>query len=90
MESQSRWRVCQLYNMTTDRCVRDMLFWLITRDTMYQHQWIDAVKELKEEENIVVPSTFPRQLEKREVFHTFLIFQWKTKVPLADRYLDQA
>ncbi len=70
-ESQGRLQVCRLYEMTDDRGVRDMLSWLIARDTMHQNQWIAAIKELEAKENIIVPSTFPRNLEKREVSHAF-------------------
>ncbi|HZG71298.1 MAG TPA: manganese catalase family protein, partial [Chondromyces sp.] len=35
----------------------------------HQNQWIAAIAELEAKENIVVPSTFPRHLEKREVSH---------------------
>lgn len=66
-ESQGRLQVCRLYEMTNDRGVKDMLSWLIARDTMHQNQWIAAIKELEAKENVVVPSTFPRELEKREV-----------------------
>lgn len=73
-ESQGRLQVCRLYEMTNDIGVKDMLSWLIARDTMHQNQWIAAIKELEEKENIVVPSTFPRDLEKREVSYTFFNF----------------
>lgn len=66
-ESQGRLQVCRLYEMTNDRGVKDMLSWLIARDTMHQNQWIAAIKELEAKENVVVPSTFPKELEKREV-----------------------
>jgi Mn-containing catalase len=66
-ESQGRLQVARLYYETTDRGVRDMLSWLLARDTMHQNQWIAAIKELEAKENIVVPSTFPRHLEKQEV-----------------------
>ena len=60
-ESQGRLQVCRLYEMTNDRGVKDMLSWLIARDTMHQNQWIAAIKELEAKENVVVPSTFPRE-----------------------------
>jgi len=69
-ESQGRLQVCRLYEMTNDRGVKDMLSWLIARDTMHQNQWIAAIKELEAQENVVVPSTFPRELEKQEVAYT--------------------
>lgn len=73
-ESQGRLQVARLYYETTDRGVRDMLSWLLARDTMHQNQWIAAIKELEAKENVVVPSTFPRQLEKQEVSYVFFNF----------------
>lgn len=73
-ESQGRLQVVRLYESTTDRGVKDMLSWLIARDTMHQNQWIAAIYELESKENIVVPSTFPRELEKREVSHVLFNF----------------
>ncbi|WP_075981242.1 manganese catalase [Bacillus massilinigeriensis] len=73
-ESQGRLQAVRLYEATTDRGVKDMLAWLIARDTMHQNQWIAAIKELEEKENIVVPSSFPRQFEKREVSHVLFNF----------------
>ncbi|WP_156290528.1 manganese catalase family protein [Oceanobacillus salinisoli] len=69
-ESQGRLQVARLYEMTNDRGVKDMLSWLLARDTMHQNQWYAALRELEEKENIVVPSTFPRELEKQEVSYT--------------------
>ncbi|WP_078553079.1 manganese catalase family protein [Bacillus alkalicellulosilyticus] len=70
-ESQGRLQAVRLYEMTTDRGVKDMLSFLIARDTMHQNMWYAAICELEEKENIVVPSTFPRELEKREVAYDF-------------------
>ncbi|MCY7753594.1 manganese catalase family protein [Bacillus haynesii] len=73
-ESQGRLQAVRLYETTTDRGVKDMLSWLIARDTMHQNQWLAAIKELEAKENVVVPSTFPRNLEKREVSHVLFNF----------------
>ncbi|GAE30767.1 manganese catalase family protein [Alkalihalobacillus hemicellulosilyticus] len=70
-ESQGRLQAVRLYEMTTDDGVKDMLSWLIARDTMHQNQWYAAICELEEKENIVVPSTFPRSLEKHEVAYDY-------------------
>ncbi|MFD1039601.1 manganese catalase family protein [Virgibacillus byunsanensis] len=69
-ESQGRLQAVRLYEQTDDRGVKDMLSWLIARDTMHQNQWYAAICELEAKENIVVPSTFPRELEKQEVAYT--------------------
>lgn len=73
-ESQGRLQAVRLYEASTDSGVKDMLSWLIARDTMHQNQWYAAIKELEAKENIVVPSTFPRELEKREVSHVLFNF----------------
>src|SRR4051795_7665851 len=73
-ESQGRLQVCRLYNMTEDKGVRDMLSFLIARDTMHQNQWMAAIRELEEDglETTPVPSNFPQDLEKREVSYVFV------------------
>lgn len=74
-ESQGRLQVTRLYNMTDDPGVRDMLSFLIARDTYHQNQWFAAIRELEERENdIVVPSTFPRSKEFQEVSYTLFNF----------------
>lgn len=74
-ESQGRLQVTRLYGMTDDPGVRDMLSFLIARDTYHQNMWYAAIKELEEcEEDIVVPTTFPRSLEKSEVSYTLFNF----------------
>ena len=72
-ESQGRLQVCRLYNMTTDPGVRDMLSFLIARDTMHQNQWLAAIEELKADglEETPVPSAFPEMLQKSEVAYQF-------------------
>ncbi len=73
-ESQGRLQVARLYNLTEDKGVRDMLAFLIARDTMHQNQWMAAIKELEEDglETSPVPSSFPQNLEKTEVSYQFL------------------
>jgi Mn-containing catalase len=73
-ESQGRLQVARLYNMTNDTGVRDMLSFLIARDTMHQNQWLAAIRELEEDglETTPCPSNFPQELEKSEVAYQFL------------------
>lgn len=70
-ESQGRLQVARLYEMTTDPGVRDMLAFLLARDTYHQHQWAAAIEELEAEgwEAMPVPSAFPQQLERVENNH---------------------
>ncbi|MET3507408.1 manganese catalase family protein [Halalkalibacter oceani] len=73
-ESQGRLQVARLYEMTTDNGVRDMLSFLLARDTMHQNQWMAAIEELEQNQKPIVPSTFPQELEKQEVSYSFMNF----------------
>jgi Mn-containing catalase len=66
--------VCRLYEMTTDRGVRDMLSFLIARDTMHQNQWLAAIAELEDMgiERTPCPSAFPRDRELAEVAYQYV------------------
>ncbi|MDQ0298869.1 Mn-containing catalase [Salibacterium salarium] len=71
-ESQGRLQVSRLYELTDDPGVRDTLSFLIARDNAHQNQWIAAIRELESEEgDIIVPTTFPRNLQKEEVAYDF-------------------
>ncbi|WP_344124840.1 manganese catalase family protein, partial [Kocuria aegyptia] len=67
-EMQGRTQVARLYHMTDDQGVRDMLSFLLARDTMHQNQWMAAVKELQADglEQMPVPSNFPQAKEATE------------------------
>lgn len=67
-ESQGRLQVARLYEMTTDAGVRDMLSFLLARDTYHQRLWAAAIEELEAEglEATPVPSGFPQHLERTE------------------------
>ncbi|WP_372619680.1 manganese catalase family protein [Falsiroseomonas sp.] len=72
-ESQGRLQVCRLYELTEDRGVRDMLSFLIARDTMHQNQWLAAIAELEAEGlgETPVPASFPQEREFQEVSYQF-------------------
>ena len=72
-ESQGRLQVSRLYEMTDDPGVRDMLSFLIARDTMHQNQWLAAIAELEADGlgATPVPDTFPQEREKSEVAYQF-------------------
>jgi Mn-containing catalase len=75
-EMQGRLQVARLYHMTDDHGVRDMLSFLLARDTMHQNQWIAAARELQEEgsETLPVPSNFPLSKENRDVAYQYQNF----------------
>ena len=72
-ESQGRLQVCRLYQLTRDRGVRDMLSFLIARDTMHQNQWLAAIEELRQDglEETPVPSAFPPAQQLSEVAYNY-------------------
>ena len=75
-EMQGRVQVARLYHMTDDAGVRDLLGFLLARDTMHQNQWIAAAAELREEgyEELPVPSNFPLSNEDRSVSYQHINF----------------
>jgi Mn-containing catalase len=75
-EMQGRLQAARLYHMTDDKGVRDLLSFLIARDTMHQNQWIAAAAELRAEglEQLPVPSNFPQSHENHEVHYQYLNF----------------
>jgi manganese catalase len=75
-EMQGRLQAARLYHMTDDKGVRDLLSFLIARDTMHQNMWLAAAAELQAEgaENLPVPSNFPQSKEYGEVSYQYLNF----------------
>src|SRR3954466_10761869 len=75
-EMQGRLQVARLYHMTDDTGVRDLLSFLLARDTMHQNQWIAAAAELRAEgaEDLPVPSNFPLGKEDRDVAYQYINF----------------
>jgi Mn-containing catalase len=73
LEATGRLGFCRLYQLTDDRGVRDMLRFLIARDTMHQNQFLAAIEELQDSglETLPVPSAFPKEVEHEEVAYQF-------------------
>ena len=73
LESTGRLNLCRLYQLSGDRGVREMLAFLIARDTMHQNQFLAAVAELEADglEETPVPSAFPRDEEAGKHAYAF-------------------
>lgn len=72
-ESTGRTLASRLWNMTDDAGMKDMLSFLIARDTMHQNQWLAVLEELDDlESNHPIPNTFPQEKENREFSYSFI------------------
>lgn len=72
-ESTGRVLAVRLYNLTDDPGMKEMLQFLIARDTMHQNQWIAAIAELEADgiESTPAPQSFPQAQEFSEVAYQF-------------------
>jgi Mn-containing catalase len=71
-ESTGRMLACQLYRMTDDPGMKDMLRFLIARDTMHQNQFLAAWEEMGGPKNHPIPNSFPMEDELQAVSYTFM------------------
>lgn len=86
-ESTGRVLAVRLFNMTNDPGMRDMLAFLIARDTMHQNQWLAALEELGGTANVFpIPNSFPQEQEKQEFSYAFLGFQADGTDPVPGRW----
>ena len=80
-ESTGRMLACRLYHLTADHGMKDMLKFLIARDTMHQNQWLAAWEELGGRENHPIPNSFPQAEENQMFNYNFLTFGKDESIP---------
>ncbi|WP_103172421.1 manganese catalase family protein [Paracoccus sp. SY] len=86
-ETTGRTLAVRLYNMTDDTGMKDMLSYLIARDTMHQNQWLAALEELGGMTGAFpIPNSFPQSQEKTEFSYTYLGFQADGSAPVPGRW----
>lgn len=72
-ESTGRVLACRLYEMTDDPGMKDMLSFLIARDTMHQQQWLAVLEELGGYEGVLpIPNSFPQSKELQDVSYAYV------------------
>jgi Mn-containing catalase len=71
-EASGRLLATRLWEMTDDPGMKDMLSFLIARDTMHQNQWM-AVLEEQKDMGLPVPADFPPTQEKQEFAYDFFV-----------------
>ena len=69
-EATGRTLATRLYEFTDDTGMKEMLSYLIARDTMHQNQWHAALDALGEHRP--VPASFPQEQENQEYNYTFM------------------
>jgi len=69
-EATGRVLATRLYEMTDDSGMKDMLSFLIARDSMHQNQWLAVLEELGKD-SYPIPNSFPQKLENQDVNYTF-------------------
>lgn len=86
-ESTGRVLAVRLYNMTDDPGMKEMLQFLIARDTMHQNQWMAALEELGGPTEVFpIPNSHPQEEENRDFSYAFLGFQQDGSEPPQGRW----
>jgi Mn-containing catalase len=70
-ESTGRVLATRLYNMTDDAGMKDMLSFLIARDTMHQQQWLAVIEELGGAAALPIPNSFPQSEEATKFSYAY-------------------
>jgi Mn-containing catalase len=72
-ESGGRVLATRLWELTDDHGMKDMLSFLIARDTMHQNQWLAVLEELGGPEGVhPIPNSFPQNMENQRFNYNFL------------------
>jgi len=88
-ESTGRVLATRLYNMTSDPGMKDMLSYLIARDTMHQNQWMAALEELGGPTGAFpIPNSFPQEEEHQDFSYAYLGFQRDGSSPAEGRWAE--
>lgn len=72
-ESGGRALATRLYEMTDDAGMKDMLSFLIARDTMHQEQWLAVLEDLGGPQSVhPIPNSFPQEKEASQFSYAFM------------------
>jgi Mn-containing catalase len=81
-ESTGRALAVRLYNFTDDPGMKDMLRFLISRDTMHQNQWLAVIEELGGESALPIPNSHPQSDQLPEFTYSFMSTRVDESEPL--------
>ncbi len=71
-ESTGRVLATRLHTMTDDPGMKEMLSFLIARDTMHQQQWLAVIEELGGTAGLPIPNSFPQAKEDGRFAYAYL------------------
>ena len=64
----------RLYNAAHDAGMKDMLHFMIARDTMHQQQWLAVIEELGGYQGALpIPNSFPQEKEDSENAYNYYV-----------------
>lgn len=73
-ESTGRVLAVRLYNAAHDKGMKDMLHYMIARDTMHQNQWLAAIEDLGgKEAQVPIPNSFPQTEEDQKNNYNYYV-----------------
>jgi Mn-containing catalase len=87
-ESTGRVLATRLYEMTDDAGMKDMLSFLIARDTMHQNQWMAVLEELGTTNSHPIPNSFPSNLQNEDVSYKFISTRFDGGPTAAGRWTE--
>ena len=88
-EATGRLLATRLYEMTDDSGMKDMLSFLIARDTMHQNQWLAVLEELGGLSEVhPIPNSFPQNLENQEFNYAFISTDINKEPSEGDRWSE--
>jgi Mn-containing catalase len=80
-EAHGRLQLARLFHMTDDPGVKQMLRFLLARETAHQRVWLAAIEQLKADgiEDMPVPEAFPDAAAERDLAGTHLAFSAESR-----------
>ena len=86
-ETTGRVLAVRLFNAAHDAGMKDMLHFLIARDTMHQQQWLAVIEEMGGHEgNLPIPNSFPQSKEHEKFNYNFFATTRDGSPPPAGRW----
>ena len=87
-ETTGRVLAVRLYNAAKDPGMKDMLSFLIARDTMHQQQWLAVIEELGGNAALPIPNSFDQSKEAQKYSYAFFGSAADGTPPMAGRWTD--